>query len=61
MLEKFEGWAENLGQSQITEDGDLIGERILSEDSYAGSTVPMVRMRQERMLSSEAHQLRNAN
>ena len=55
MLEKFEGWAENLGQSQITEDGDLIGERILSED------VPMVRMRQERMLSSEAHQLRNAN
>ena len=36
MLEKFEGWAENLGQSQITEDGDLIGERILSEDSYAG-------------------------
>ena len=36
MLEKFEGWAENLGQSQITEDGDLIGERILSEDAYAG-------------------------
>ena len=36
VLEKLEGWAENLGQSQITEDGDLIGERILSEDSYVG-------------------------
>lgn len=36
MLEKLEGWAENLGQSQITEEEDLIGERILSEDSYVG-------------------------
>ena len=36
VLEKLEGWAENLGQSQITEDGDLIGERILSEDFYVG-------------------------
>lgn len=36
MLEKLEGWAENLGQSQITEEENLIGERILSEDSYVG-------------------------
>lgn len=36
VLEKLEGWAENLGQSQITEDRALIGERILSEDSYVG-------------------------
>ena len=36
MLEKLEGWAENLGQSHITEEENLIGERILSEDSYVG-------------------------
>ena len=37
MQEFLEGVVEDIGDSQITENGDLIGERILADDdSYAG-------------------------
>lgn len=61
MLEKFEGWAENLGQSQITEEENLIGNAFFLKTPMSADTLLMVRMRQVRMLSSEERQLRNAN
>lgn len=36
VMEKFEGWVEKLGQTQITDDRDSIGERNLFDDSYVG-------------------------
>ena len=37
MQEFLEGVVEDIGDSQITENGDLIGERLLADDdSYAG-------------------------
>lgn len=37
MQEFLDGVAENIGDSQITDDKDLIGERLLTgDDSYAG-------------------------
>ncbi len=36
-LEFLEGLAANLGASQITGDGDLMGERVCGGDAYTGS------------------------
>ncbi len=36
-LEFLEGLASNLGASQITGDGDLMGERVCGDDAYTGS------------------------
>ena len=36
MQEFLDGVVENIGDSQITDNDDLIGERLLTDDSYAG-------------------------
>lgn len=36
-LERFEEWADDLGQTQMTEDKDLIGSREAGIDDYIGS------------------------
>ena len=37
VMAKFNEWAGELGKSQITDESNLIGERINEEDEYVGS------------------------